>query len=137
MGRAGLILDTHVLLWLVEGNARLEGARSRIDKAWADDGLGVSAITFWEIAMLAEAGRVALAQPVDRLRTRLLEAGLREIAVDGDVGIRAVRLEEFHGDPADRMIVATAVITGAPLVTADARILAWDGPLRRVDARGR
>ena len=60
--------------------------------------------------------------------------GLVEIPVDGDIGIRANRLDDFHADPADRIIVATA-LGGHTLVTADSRILQWGGDLRRVDAR--
>jgi PIN domain nuclease of toxin-antitoxin system len=53
----------------------------------------------------------------------------------GDIAIAAVRLIDLHGDPADRIIVATSVAAGATLVTADDRILGWPGTLERQDAR--
>ena len=64
----------------------------------------------------------------------LLGQGLIEIPVDGDIGIRANALPDFHADPADRIVVATA-LTGHRLVTADDRILEWSGSLDRLDAR--
>lgn len=65
----------------------------------------------------------------------MLREGLREIPVDGDIGIRATELANFHRDPADRLIVATA-LGGHQLVTADRRILDWPGPLARLRADG-
>jgi PIN domain nuclease of toxin-antitoxin system len=65
----------------------------------------------------------------------LLENGLKEVALTGESGITAVQLAGLHGDPADRIITATALSSGATLVTADERLLAWPGPLKRVDAR--
>ena len=54
---------------------------------------------------------------------------------DGELAIAAVALADFHKDPADRLIVATALDEGARLVTSDAKILAWLGPLARIEAR--
>ena len=67
-------------------------------------------------------------------RATLLDDGLVEIPVDGEIGIRANGLVNFHAGPADRIIVATA-LGGHHLVTADQRILEWPGNLRRLDAR--
>ncbi len=61
--------------------------------------------------------------------------GLRECQIDGATAIWSVALDLPHRDPADRFIVATALAKDALLVTADERILAWSGPLRRQDAR--
>jgi PIN domain nuclease of toxin-antitoxin system len=105
------------------------------DAALARDALGVSAITFWETAMLHQRGRVELVQPVEAWRRALLDRGLREWPLTGEVGLAAAALPEFHADPADRFITATALHHGATLVTADDRLLAWSGLLRRHDAR--
>ena len=64
----------------------------------------------------------------------MLEQGFVEIPIDGEIGIRAGLLRDMHGDPADRIIVATAQ-NGHELVTSDRRILDWDGDLRTIDAR--
>ena len=83
--------------------------------------------------MLQIKGRIDFPEEVGAWRRELLGAGIREIAVDGEVGIRAARLPDFHADPADRVIVATAQ-TGHTLITADRQILEWNGTLRRIDA---
>ena len=130
-----MLLDTHVLIWLLLDNDQLgEYALSLIRSSWADGDIAVSAITFWEIAMLHKKGRLSLISDIESWRAELLESGLTEIAVDGQIGIRAVSLEDFHADPADRMIVATA-LEGYRLVTADRRILDWSGRLDCLNAR--
>lgn len=131
-----ILLDTHALLWLATGSERL-GARARrfADRALAGDELCVSAVSFWEVAMLAAKERLALARPPARLRVELLAGGLVEVPLAGDVAIAATQLEGFHADPADRFIVATAQAVSATLLTADSRILDWPGRLKRHDAR--
>lgn len=67
-------------------------------------------------------------------RIELLQAGLQEVPVNGGIALRAGQLAGFHGDPADRIIVATALDNSAAIVTADSRILGWNGPLYKIDA---
>ena len=130
-----ILVDTHTLLWLWAGEARLGmGARQAIDDALRDQELAVSAMTFWEVAMLRDKGRLEFPEDVGLWRRELLDHGLLEIPVDGEIGIRANGLPNFHADPADRIIVATA-LGGHKLVTSDERILAWGGPLSRLNAR--
>lgn len=90
-------------------------------------------MTFWEVTMLRGRGRLDFPEDVAAWRRELLGQGVIEIPVHGDIGIRANELADFHADPADRIIVATAM-TGHQLVTADRRILDWPGELRRWDA---
>lgn len=124
-----LLLDTHVMLWLRLGDARLgSDTRREIDRAWQSGGVGVSALSFWEVAMLKAKGRIQFPEDVGLWRREQLEQGVVEIVVDGEIGIRAVNLSDFHSDPADRLIVATA-LGGHCLVTADRRILGWSGGL--------
>ena len=130
-----IILDTHALLWLRTGEARLgTGARRIIDDALRDRELAVSAMTFWEVAMLRDKNRLVFPEDVGLWRRELLGQGLVEIPVDGEIGIRANALSGFHADPADRIIVATA-LQGHTLVTGDRTILEWSGNLNRLDAR--
>ena len=84
--------------------------------------------------MLVAARRVRLPAPQAEWRSDLLRAGLIEIAVDGNVATRAADLNSLHGDPADRLIVATALVHNASLMTADEKLLAWRHSLERVDA---
>lgn len=79
-----------------------------IDKEAAAGRLAVSAISFWEAGMLAAKGRIKLPLDLRRWRRSLLETGLQELPLNGDVGIRATQLQDFHADPANRMICATA-----------------------------
>ena len=129
-----LLLDTNALLWMRTGDRRLGGtARREIERAWQSDELAVSAISFWEVGMLVDNGRIHLADDVRAWRRDQLEQGMVEIPVDGETAVRAVRLTDFHADPADRLIVATA-LAGHRLVTSDRRILEWSGRLSRLDA---
>ena len=110
------------------------GSIEAIDAAWQADALAVSAFTFWEVAMRRAKDRLDSPEDVAAWRRELSGQGLIEIPVDGDIGIRANALANFHAGPADRIIVATAQ-RGHRLVTADERILSWDGNLDRLDAR--
>ena len=129
-----LLLDTQVLIWSRFGDARLgRRTRSHLERAVQSGEAAVSAITFWEIAMLHEKGRMRILADLRSWRATLLDSGLIEIPVNGEIGIRANELADFHSDPADRLIVATA-LQGHQLVTADQRILDWPGPLSRLSA---
>ena len=129
------VADTHALLWLWTGDSHLgQSARQTIDGALRNGDLAVSAMTFWEVAMLRAKGRLDFPEDVTAWRRELLGQGLIEIPVDGDIAIRANTLSDFPADPADRIIVATA-LSGHRLVTADERILAWGGSLDRLNAK--
>jgi PIN domain nuclease of toxin-antitoxin system len=131
-----LLLDTHALIWLVEGHPSLgRRARSLLRSGLGGDEIGVAAITYWEVAMLADRGRLVLDVPVADWRHRVIGLGIHELPVTGDVAITAASLPGFHPDPADRLIVAAALAGAATLLTADDRILRWPGALVRHDAR--
>jgi PIN domain nuclease of toxin-antitoxin system len=132
-----ILLDTHTLIWLMADDPRLGlRARNQIDPAFADAQVSVSAISFWEMAMLAERKRIAIApNDVAAFRNRVISLGFDETLIDGEIAIAAGMLPLLHGDPADRLIVATAVVRGMTLVTADAAILRWNRKLMRIDAR--
>ena len=133
-GRLLLLLDTNVLLWMRLGDGRLGAvARREIERAWQSDELAVSAVSFWEVAMLVNKGRITLAGDVHAWRREHLAQGMIEIPIDGEIGLRAVELADFHADPADRLIVASA-LAGHRLVTSNRRILEWSGSLNRLNA---
>ena len=130
-----LVLDTHALVWLDEGNPRLgEKALQTMDRALASGQLGVASISFWEIAMLVRKKRLDIQMELDVWRMELLQNGLQEIPLQGSTAIRAGQLQAFHGDPADRMIVATVLENSATLMTADKKILGWDKLHQKIDA---
>jgi PIN domain nuclease of toxin-antitoxin system len=131
-----LLLDTHVLIWLDEGNPQLgEIALQTIIESLSAGQLGVATISFWEVAMLVEKQRLTMQTELDVWRSDLLQTGLLEIPLKGTTAIRAGQLQLFHGDPADRMIVATAIENGATLMTADKKILSWKALHQKINAR--
>ncbi len=132
-----LLLDTHVLLWLRLDSPRL-GRQSRVllDRAWEEGHAAISTITFWEVGLLVSKGRLDVDIDVDRWRTELLVAGLVDVPVSAEIAARAGLIPDMHGDPADRIIAATALtVDDCRLLTADERLLDWTGYLDRVDAR--
>lgn len=121
-----ILLDTHVLVRYMGDPGRLgKRALSTIDRAVATDQLFVSAISFWEMATLVVKGRLELDTTVAAFRDLAIRNGVREQVLDGDIATLAGELPDAHGDPADRMLVATAIVRGLTLVTADAVLLDW------------
>ena len=134
-----IVVDTHALIWAVDGDARLgPTARAASSMAARADGIAVSAITPWEIVLLAEKGRLRLGcDAAVWIDTALDLPGVHLIPIEPAVAIDSVRLPgSFHADPADRFIVATARYCGVPLVTADGAILEYAaaGHVRVIDA---
>ena len=130
-----ILLDTHVLLWQDQGDRRLGSrARSTLDRGLRAGNVAMSAISFWEVGMHIQKGRLGFDLALDAWRRSLLEQGLIEIPLDGAIAARAGMLGNLHGDPADRLIIATA-LEGHQLLTADEHILNWPGDLARIDAR--
>jgi PIN domain nuclease of toxin-antitoxin system len=137
VGRAEVILlDTHAAIWLATGSSQL-GKRSRdlANQAVAESRLAISAISFWEIALLISKRRFMSERSGAELRDQLLGTGVTELPLTGDIASLAVELENLDGDPADRFIVATAVAHDAMLITADAALLRWHHKLLRHNAR--
>lgn len=135
-GELLILLDTHCLIWMDQADMRMgRSARRMADTAIDASELAVSVITFWEVALLVARGRLRLHGPAARWRHDLLGRGIVELPLGGGTCIAAAQLPDFHADPADRFIVATAQALRAILVTADHRILSWRGPLERHDAR--
>ncbi|MGH8699953.1 MAG: type II toxin-antitoxin system VapC family toxin [Burkholderiales bacterium] len=130
-----VLLDTHAAIWLATDDASF-GKRSRAlaTQALASDQLAVASISFWEIAMLLAKGRLQAVMPPADLRARLLDTGINELVLTGEIALLAASLEALPGDPADRFIAATAIVHQATLVTADERLLGWKHALKRQDA---
>lgn len=131
-----ILLDTHVLAWAASDERKLgRKARALINKFWESGQVAISAISFWELALLQDRGRIALPAAPETWREQLLSAGLVEVPVNGAIGVRAVQLRGLPEDLADRFIVATALVHHATLVTADEKLLDWKHSLIRHDAR--
>lgn len=123
-----IVLDTHALVWWVSGDSSLsKKAKAAIERERDGGAIIVSSISAWEIAMLVGSGRLFLTMDVGSWLATIgqIEA-VRFLPVDVEIATKSVDLPgEFHKDPADRMIVATARKLAAPLVTKDERIRAY------------
>lgn len=133
-----ILLDTHVIVWFMQADSCLgTKAANRIETARRDEGVVISAITPWEIAMLAGKGRLSLGRPTSEwIRQTLETEGISLALLDPVIAVEAGELAGLHGDPADRIIIATARHHDAALVTADRLILdhAAAGHLQAIDA---
>jgi PIN domain nuclease of toxin-antitoxin system len=129
-----ILLDTHAAIWVLRDDAAL-GKKARVAAVAAleDAQLAISAISFWEIALLIAKGRLRSLDDADETRRQMVRAGIRELPLTGEISILAVELD-LHGDPADRFIVATAIAYDASLMTADERLLGWRSKIRRINA---
>lgn len=136
-----LLLDTHVWFWVMEhAPDRLSsGALDEIDAAASNGLLFVSAISVWEIAMLEARNRIHVSHPLTEWVHEALHApGVRLLELSPASAIESTRLPGSpHGDPADRILMASARVSGARLATCDTAILEYarSGYLTVLDAR--
>jgi PIN domain nuclease of toxin-antitoxin system len=122
-----VLLDTHAWLWLEFADARIQNspARKAVELARTKGGVIISAISVWEVALLASKSRIQLYQECNQwVKVALSAPGVILQPLKPEIAIESTRLPgEFHADPADRFLVATSRYLNAPIVTADARIL--------------
>lgn len=124
-----ILLDTHVWVWWIGDPDRLsDRARQAIDSRVGAKDIYISSISVWEVALLTRRGRLELAMPLrDWIGRSEALPFLTFVPVDNPIAIRSTELaERLHDDPADRIIVATALSLGASLVTRDRRILEYE-----------
>ena len=120
-----ILLDTHVWVrWIAPATRPLPESTLRvIDSA---DELAVAAVSCWEVINLHKRGRIALAVPAPRwLEMALAPSGVTCLPMTCAIAEAAGSLADVHRDPADRIILATAIITGARLLTLDASMRAY------------
>jgi len=114
------VLDTHAWIWMSAGAPEAVAAATFRGRCI------VSAISVWEVSMLAEKGRLELRPDLDVWIATNLTAPVELEPISPAICIASCRLPAFHGDPADRLIVATAITLGIPLITADRKIMEWN-----------
>lgn len=122
-----IILDTHIWVWWVHGDKQITSTQAEIIKVNEEDIVGVSAISAWEVAKLVEYKRLELPCPLHEwFHEALSYPGIRLIELTPEIAIESTRLPgDFHRDPADQIIVATARLFGSPLITSDSKILKY------------
>lgn len=122
-----IVLDTHIWVWWVHGHSRLTNQQNQWLQQYESQGLGVSAISCWEVAKLVEYRRLALPCPVgDWLRQALAYPGVRLLELTPEIAVESTQLPGvFHRDPADQIIVATARMYNCESLTSDTNILSY------------
>jgi PIN domain nuclease of toxin-antitoxin system len=126
MNKPGILLDTHVWIWFIQGNESLKrSARDRINQAIEEKELYISAISIWEISMLVKKGRLSLEMPcLEWIHQSLNFIDAEIIPLTPAITVDSCNLPgKFHQDPADQIIVASTRILNLALMTRDERIL--------------
>ena len=131
-----LLLDTHTALWLMEGSQRLgRKARRACDTALAANDLVVPSIVFFEVGFLLKRGKLKSSVSLRDWHAAVRALGVRELPFLTEIAIRASEIENLPGDPVDRIVVASAQVEDAVLLTTDGGLLDWPGQVRRQDAQ--
>lgn len=122
-----LILDTHILIWYVEGIKLSESQIKLIDKAREENILYISAISIWEITMLENKGKIALSVSLDEWINKLLSMpGLHLINLSVSILMQSCLLPHYdHKDPADRFIISSSRTSNSHLLTFDQKIIEY------------
>lgn len=122
-----IVLDTHIWVWWIHGDSSLSPSTAKFIESNEETGIVVSVISCWEVSKLVAAGRIQLSVPVSEwFGLALAYPGIRLIDLSPEICVESTQLPgEFHRDPADQIIVATARKLDAPLVTVDRKILKY------------
>lgn len=120
-----ILLDTHIWVWWVNESLMADSDMLRIVRKHQRDGLGVSIISCWEVAKLVERGRLELTMPVEHwIEQALAYPEVELLQLTPRIVVESTQLPgEFHRDPADQLLVATARVYDIPLLTADSKLL--------------
>jgi len=126
-----LLLDTHLLLWAAGSPEQLStAARTLLEDPHNE--LLFSAASLWEIAIKRDLGRSDFQVDARVLRRGLLDNGYQELAITSAHAVSIDSLPPIHKDPFDRILVAQATVEGITLLTADALVAQYPGPVRQV-----
>ena len=122
-----IVLDTHIWVWWANNSPDLDARQREQISQHQAGGLGVSAISCWEVSKLAAKRRLVLNLPVGEWITRALQLpGVVLIPLTPEIAVESNQLPEpFHADPADQILAATCRVLGCPLLTADGKLLAY------------
>lgn len=123
-----LLLDTHTWVWFMQGSDKLKPAAiNKIEAEIQSRTVHIAAISQWELAMLLQKSRIILNEPaLVWMQSAIEKLHLKVLPLTADIAIESTELPgEFHGDPADRMIVSTARIHQLTLLTRDAKMLQY------------
>ena len=126
-----LLLDTHLLIWTAAGSNQMpKRALSLLNNS--NNEIFFSSASLWEISIKAARGSRGFEVDPRLLLRNLLDNGFTEIAVTSRHGIAVVGLPAIHKDPFDRLLVAQAITEGITLLTSDAAVPKYPGPIQKV-----
>mgnify|MGYP001088290493 CR=1 FL=1 len=125
------LLDTHILLWAAAAPEKLSGSFRELLADEANQ-LYFSAASLWEIAIKCSLGREDFQGDVHVFRRALLDNGYLELPIDSRHAVNTCVLPAIHKDPFDRMLVSQAISEGMKLLTADAKIALYSGPILKM-----
>lgn len=122
-----ILLDTCALLWATNGDPLSAEALKAINKATKAGALFLSPVSAWEIGILAQRGKLTLGTSAESYVSRaFIRPGVQIAPLTPEIAVRASYLPgEFHSDPADRLLISTAIVLGLQLVTRDREILRY------------
>ena len=122
-----ILLDTHIWVWWIDQNQKLKDWQKQFIQNNQENGLGVSIISCWEVAKLVELGRIDFEYSIEEwMETALTYDGIQLIELTPEIAIKSTKLPgNFHKDPADQILVATAILYDIPLLTSDEKILEY------------
>ena len=126
-----LLLDTHLLLWAAGSPDQLSAVARPLLEDPSNE-LLFSAACLWEIAFKRGLGRSDFQVDARVLRRGLLDNGYQELAINAEHAVSIDSLPPIHKDPFDRILVAQATVEGITLLTADALVAKYPGPVRQV-----
>jgi PIN domain nuclease of toxin-antitoxin system len=125
------LVDTHLLLWATEASPRLSRIAARLISDPAND-LIFSVASIWEISIKHAKGLKSFHAHPGTVWEGLLENGYKELPVLGKHAVAVGRLPRIHGDPFDRILIAQSLVEGIILLTSDATVARYPGPIRKV-----
>lgn len=124
-----VVLDTHIWIWLMSGVSKAvsPSLRSLLEKLSPENKIKVSAISVWEVGTLASKNKIEFPGGLEEWVYRGINApGISTVDVTAEIALKSTLLpKDFHGDPADRILLATAMNLGATLITHDKEILSY------------
>lgn len=121
-----ILLDTHIWIWWISDDSKLSKNYIQLIKDNESDNLCISMISIWELTRLSQKGRLSFNVPLlEWIDDAIRYPGMKVLNLSKEIILHTTKLENFHKDPADQLIVSTSIVENIPLLTMDKRILKY------------
>ncbi|MBV6477673.1 MAG: Ribonuclease VapC22 [Ignavibacteria bacterium] len=121
-----ILLDTHIWIWWISDDSKLSKNYIQLIKDNESDNLCISMISIWELTRLFQKGRLSFNVPLlEWIDDAIRYPGMKVLNLSKEIILHTTKLENFHKDPADQLIVSTSIVENIPLLTMDKRILKY------------